>query len=808
VATVYTECRARSGTEAAEWGQADSEAETAEGSVVEDAESSDDDEWEDEAFVINSANVTAWSSGQRLLEVATADVWLIQESRHEDDDAVRQATKWAKDQGLKLAAGRSLRGKEKARAGADVAALHKYTQSRWPGCESTEIWPGRCTGVKLSCLARGGLAVASVYGEVGTGLKGNTDLLDELEAKIALLDCLWVVGGDFNLPPPKALEEFAKRTGGVVVATERPTCDAGKDGSVIDYFIVHAELQHLVKVRLFDDGLIRTHKVVSLAINSKVRELLQLEACEFKRFAVDEPIGCRRQECAPMAPGEDATLDERAELWYASAEEELMRVFDLIPDGPEGAAELEGYCGRGRPAAYARRPVVSPRKTDFPRSTPASRAAREIAARCADIARALDQGKEEQARRTRVSLAKKRGALVKSGAPPVWRSRLRGGAWPAETWREWCTESRVLAERLEEQQLNENAGAWRCIAQGACTGGAGLGHRLSKVLPAWEADEPDEDLDDVCDPYQLLISPEDGIAPAGRGPDARVEHELRKWEPLWRAKASAEEAGAVEWPDDLGPQLPKADPARIRAVARTFKRPTGLGPDRFHPRWVALLSDVLLEQLAAIFEDSEAAGRWPEVFEEVFAVFIPKADGGLRPILLYATPYRIWAKLRLPIVNEWEAKPHVDQDFWWGGRGRAVEKCTWEQAALKELSLLSNVAGATVAADLHKFYEHIEHEKLIVEAQAVGYPLRLLRMNIRVCRGRRRCRIGRACSRPVYATRSVGAGCSHAQGISRPSPCEPSRPCGRITPRPGSVRSSTMCRRSSSGEAPLYGRGS
>ena len=66
---------------------------------------------------------------------------------------------------------------------------------------------------------------------------------------------------------------------------------------------------------------------------------------------------------------------------------------------------------------------------------------------------------------------------------------------------------------------------------------------------------------------------------------------------------------------------------------------------------------------------------------------------------------------------------------------------------------------------MSKFFEHIDHGKLIACAKDVDYPMRLLRLNLCAYRGERRCRIGDAVSRPVYATRSVGAGCAHAMAL-------------------------------------------
>ena len=219
-------------TSRAEGGHADSEAETA--VPMDTCSSSDDEEWEDDAFSVCCANVTAWSSAQRLLEVCDPDVWVLQETKHAGADGVLTAEGWAAHRGWKLAAGAGLPGKKAARAGADVATKSYYTQACWPGCDSTTLWPGRCTGIHVSGLARGGIAVASLYAVVGLGMKGeNLDMLDLLEEKILGLNCLWIVGGDFNMKPEE-LRGFAMRTGGIVVAPEGVTCDAGK-GSTIDF---------------------------------------------------------------------------------------------------------------------------------------------------------------------------------------------------------------------------------------------------------------------------------------------------------------------------------------------------------------------------------------------------------------------------------------------------------------------------------------------------------------------------------------------------------------------------------------------
>ena len=152
-------------------------------------------------------------------------------------------------------------------------------------------------------------------------------------------------------------------------------------------------------------------------------------------------------------------------------------------------------------------------------------------------------------------------------------------------------------------------------------GSASLGHRLSKPVRNWEHDEPDADLAylEEADYLDLLPESEEAEGPTGRGPDAKAEHELRKWGSLWRPRQLAvdvsgpdQELTTLQWPD-LGaePALPPITTEEIRRAASSFKRRAGLGPDQFHPRWIALLSDEALEALAAFYVACEAEGRWP-----------------------------------------------------------------------------------------------------------------------------------------------------------------------------------------------------
>lgn len=71
----------------------------------------------------------------------------------------------------------------------------------------------------------------------------------------------------------------------------------------------------------------------------------------------------------------------------------------------------------------------------------------------------------------------------------------------------------------------------------------------------------------------------------------------------------------------------------------------------------------------------------------------------------------------------------------------------------------------TCAVDLPKLYEHIDHEELIREAVAPTYHLKFLILNMGAHRGERRCKVGETYTRAVFASRTLGAGCSHAHAL-------------------------------------------
>eukprot|EP00959_Pyramimonas_sp_CCMP1952_P020101 424292-Pyramimonas_sp.AAC.1 len=81
--------------------------------------------------------------------------------------------------------------------------------------------------------------------------------------------------------------------------------------------------------------------------------------------------------------------------------------------------------------------------------------------------------------------------------------------------------------------------------------------------------------------------------------------------------------------------------------------------------------------------------------------------------------------MRGPIVREWEAQHH---EVWHiGGELNTCERAGWAHQTLTALAYEKGLSTGTVLGDLRKFYENTSHKELLVEAQATGFPVKLLR---------------------------------------------------------------------------------
>ena len=98
-------------------------------------------------------------------------------------------------------------------------------------------------------------------------------------------------------------------------------------------------------------------------------------------------------------------------------------------------------------------------------------------------------------------------------------------------------------------------------------------------------------------------------------------------------------------------------------------------------------------------------------------VFLPKPDGGQRPIGLMPLLARVWSRVRQKVCAAWERT--IDQSAFWGtSSARGCDKAAWLHNVFAGHAKDSQETAASFYVDLAKYYEHIGHTELRLAAQA------------------------------------------------------------------------------------------
>ncbi len=243
-------------------------------------------------------------------------------------------------------------------------------------------------------------------------------------------------------------------------------------------------------------------------------------------------------------------------------------------------------------------------------------------------------------------------------------------------------------------------------------------------------------------------------------PEALLEEQRAKYRTLWKPYPRPFN---YNWHDVS--ELPVLTADQIRQAAKTFKERTAITFDGFHPRHLGDLSNGALEALASIFQAVEVCGRWPRQLRLVATALLPKPKGGFRPIGIMPAPYRLWAKSRRAWADKWEAE-HA-RPFLSSAKGNGPIDTLWRMGVRQEAGTALDDQAAVIAEDLSAFFESVDRERLMIEAEALGYPPALLRGALAAYSSARMLTMHGRVAREIHPTTGVVAGCSLAMSLTK-----------------------------------------
>ena len=145
---------------------------------------------------------------------------------------------------------------------------------------------------------------------------------------------------------------------------------------------------------------------------------------------------------------------------------------------------------------------------------------------------------------------------------------------------------------------------------------------------------------------------------------------------------------------------------------------------------------------------------------EFFNFFLSlKENGTFRTIGLLSEIYRIWAKLRMPLVRAWGAG--VPRAFFAAGVGKSTEDSIG-RVLLHGETISTAEEAAVIVADIDKCYENVSHEKLRKAAIQHKFPLAILRLCMKMYRAARTVCWDGVFSNFVHSSQTLVPGCSIA----------------------------------------------
>ncbi len=197
----------------------------------------------------------------------------------------------------------------------------------------------------------------------------------------------------------------------------------------------------------------------------------------------------------------------------------------------------------------------------------------------------------------------------------------------------------------------------------------------------------------------------------------------------------------------------------------TFSPVTMVAFDGFALRHYSIMSDAALGYVADFIELLEVTGELPPQLDLTAMPLIEKARGGHRAVASLVGLYRLWARLRKPIVGEWESRH--ERPYLAAGKGKSPQATVWRQACRSEAAVGRGMCSGTVLWDMASFFEAIKRVPLWHRARKLDFPLTILKVALTTYESARMLSMGGAMSAPMRSEDGVLAGCGFAMALTR-----------------------------------------
>ena len=176
---------------------------------------------------------------------------------------------------------------------------------------------------------------------------------------------------------------------------------------------------------------------------------------------------------------------------------------------------------------------------------------------------------------------------------------------------------------------------------------------------------------------------------------------------------------------------PALTPSSWRATAKRFKAHAARGPDGFAREDAVHMPDSHLDQFLSLLHHIEHDDlQWPQQLSFATVIGLAKVDGAheegqFRPINLFSTLYRNWARMRTKQMLQQMSHVMPVEALGFIQHRETTEVWLQLQAHI-ELMLQRGEAFAGLSTDLKRAFNNIGRKQVFMVAQHLGLPWQLL----------------------------------------------------------------------------------
>ncbi len=230
------------------------------------------------------------------------------------------------------------------------------------------------------------------------------------------------------------------------------------------------------------------------------------------------------------------------------------------------------------------------------------------------------------------------------------------------------------------------AASWRTWVTENIAHGARNAHRFLRLHTDWRPTTAlNVDGITTADPRQLLDGYVRKHDKLWNGPNGQTRRSQEG-----RGPEHGGEAQHVKpWRTTRTSPLQRPTPAQRRAASMIFSPVTTVAFDGFALRHYSMMSDEALGYVADFFGVLEVTGELPPQF---CVTAMPLY--GHRAVASLVGLYRLWARLRKPIVGEWESRH--ERPYLAAGKGKSPQATVWRQASRAEAAVGKGLCSGTL----------------------------------------------------------------------------------------------------------------